>query len=303
MIVLSSRTIQLPIIMIDNHSPESEQKRKKIVIKAGEEIMIFFGILITLYVIVSIFAPWVAPYDPGDQSLGDRFLPPLTPGHVLGTDNLGRDLLSRLIFGGRISLAVGLFAIVMSGIIGTTLGLLAGYFGGIIDDVINWMVNVQLAFPFVLLAISVVIILGPSMANIIILLVISGWPEFARLIRSKVLSLRSVGFVEAAVFTGGPEGRIIFRHILPNTASSVLVLLTLGFAKMIIAEAALSFLGLGPGGLRYSSWGLMLAEGKDYLAVAWWVATMPGLAIVTIVLSVNILGDWFRDKLDPKLRV
>jgi len=289
--------------MINNHSPESEQKRKKIVIKAGEEIMIFFGILITLYVIVSIFAPWVAPYDPGDQSLGDRFLPPLTPGHVLGTDNLGRDLLSRLIFGGRISLAVGLFAIVMSGIIGTTLGLLAGYFGGIIDDVINWMVNVQLAFPFVLLAISVVIILGPSMANIIILLVISGWPEFARLIRSKVLSLRSVGFVEAAVFTGVPEGRIIFRHILPNTASSVLVLLTLGFAKMIIAEAALSFLGLGPGGLRYSSWGLMLAEGKDYLAVAWWVATMPGLAIVTIVLSVNILGDWFRDKLDPKLRV
>ena len=303
MIVLSSRTIQLPIIMIDNHSPESEQKRKKIVIKAGEEIMIFFGILITLYVIVSIFAPWVAPYDPGDQSLGDRFLPPLTPGHVLGTDNLGRDLLSRLIFGGRISLAVGLFAIVMSGIIGTTLGLLAGYFGGVIDDVINWMVNVQLAFPFVLLAISVVIILGPSMANIIILLVISGWPEFARLIRSKVLSLRSVGFVEAAVFTGVPEGRIIFRHILPNTASSVLVLLTLGFAKMIIAEAALSFLGLGPGGLRYSSWGLMLAEGKDYLAVAWWVATMPGLAFVTIVLSVNILGDWFRDKLDPKLRV
>ncbi len=289
--------------MIDNHSSESEQKRKKIVIKAGEEIMIFFGILIALYVIVSIFAPWVAPYDPGDQSLGDRFLPPLTPGHVLGTDNLGRDLLSRLIFGGRISLAVGLFAIVMSGIIGTTLGLLAGYFGGVIDDVINWMVNVQLAFPFVLLAISVVIILGPSMANIIILLVISGWPEFARLIRSKVLSLRSVGFVEAAVFTGVPEGRIIFRHILPNTASSVLVLLTLGFAKMIIAEAALSFLGLGPGGLRYSSWGLMLAEGKDYLAVAWWVATMPGLAIVTIVLSVNILGDWFRDKLDPKLRV
>ncbi len=289
--------------MVDNHSSESEQKRKKIVIKAGEEIMIFFGILIALYVIVSIFAPWVAPYDPGDQSLGDRFLPPLTPGHVLGTDNLGRDLLSRLIFGGRISLAVGLFAIVMSGIIGTTLGLLAGYFGGVIDDVINWMVNVQLAFPFVLLAISVVIILGPSMANIIILLVISGWPEFARLIRSKVLSLRSVGFVEAAVFTGVPEGRIIFRHILPNTASSVLVLLTLGFAKMIIAEAALSFLGLGPGGLRYSSWGLMLAEGKDYLAVAWWVATMPGLAIVTIVLSVNILGDWFRDKLDPKLRV
>jgi len=289
--------------MVDNHSSESEQKRKKIVIKAGEEIMVFFGILIALYVIVSIFAPWVAPYDPGDQSLGDRLLPPLTPGHVLGTDNLGRDLLSRLIFGGRISLAVGLFAIVVSGIIGTTLGLLAGYFGGVIDDVINWMVNVQLAFPFVLLAISVVIILGPSMANIIILLVISGWPEFARLIRSKVLSLRSVGFVEAAVFTGVPEGRIIFRHILPNTASSVLVLLTLGFAKMIIAEAALSFLGLGPGGLRYSSWGLMLAEGKDYLAVAWWVATMPGLAIVTIVLSVNILGDWFRDKLDPKLRV
>ncbi len=251
--------------MIDNHSSESEQKRKKIVIKAGEEIMIFFGILIALYVIVSIFAPWVAPYDPGDQSLGDRFLPPLTPGHVLGTDNLGRDLLSRLIFGGRISLAVGLFAIVMSGIIGTTLGLLAGYFGGVIDDVINWMVNVQLAFPFVLLAISVVIILGPSMANIIILLVISGWPEFARLIRSKVLSLRSVGFVEAAVFTGVPEGRIIFRHILPNTASSVLVLLTLGFAKMIIAEAALSFRGLGPGGLRYSSWGPRLAEGKDYL--------------------------------------
>ena len=288
--------------MVNALAPRREQKRAKIAIKPGEEAMIFFVALIIFYILVSAFAPSVAPYDPGDQNLDDRFRPPLTPGHVLGTDNLGRDILSRLIFGGRISLAVGLVTVILSGILGTTLGLLAGYYGGMLDDVINWMVNVQLAFPFVLLAISVVITLGPSLANIIILLVISGWPAYARLIRSKVLTLRGVEFVEAAVMTGVPEARIIFRHILPNTASSVLVLSTLGFARMIIAEAALSFLGLGPGGLRYSSWGLMLAEGKDYLAVAWWVATMPGLTIVTIVLSVNIFGDWLRDKLDPKLR-
>ena len=288
--------------MATNPLTNNPRKRAKFAIRPGDEMMIVVAVFIAFYILVSAFAPLIAPWDPGDQNLRERFEPPLTPGHVLGTDNLGRDILSRIIYGGRISLAVGLFAVVLSGIIGTALGLVSGYFGGILDDVVNWMVNVQLAFPFVLLAISVVILVGPSITNIVALLVISGWPEFTRLIRSKVLMLRSVDFVEAAILTGVPQSRIIVRHILPNTASSVLVLLTLGFAKMIIAEAALSFLGLGPTGLRYSSWGLMLAEGKNYLAVAWWVATMPGLTIVSVVLSVNILGDWLRDKLDPTLR-
>ena len=283
--------------------PRREQKRAKIAIKPGDEGMIFFVALIMFYIVVSVFAPVIAPYDPGDQNLRDRLKPPLTPGHVLGTDSLGRDILSRLIFGGRISLTVGAAAVILSGILGTTLGLLGGYYGGMLDDVINWMTNVQLAFPFVLLAIAVVVTLGTSLVNIIILLVISGWPVYARLIRSKVLTLRGAEFVEAAVAIGASDTRIIFRHILPNTVSSAIVLSTLGFARMIIAEAALSFLGLGPGGLGYSSWGLMLTEGKDYLAVAWWVATMPGLTIVTIVLSVNIFGDWLRDKLDPRLRI
>jgi len=271
--------------------------------KPGAGIVIFFVALVVFYILVAVFAPLIAPNNPGDQNLLKRFQPPLSPGHVLGTDSLGRDILSRNIYGARISLGVGAIVVVLSGTIGTILGLWSGYYGGVFDDLVNWLTNVQLAFPFVLLAISVVVVLGSSLLNVIVVLTIATWPPYARLVRSKVLPLREVEFVEAAKAVGVHERWIIFRHILPNIASSLIVLSTFTFAGTVIAEAALSFLGLGPGALDYSSWGLMLAEGKDYLMVAWWVATVPGLTIMTVVLAINIVGDWLRDKLDPKLRI
>lgn len=271
-------------------------------IKSLDRGILFFLGLITAYMIIALLAPFVAPYEAGAMALNERFQPPLSPEHFLGTDNLGRDILSRLIYGARISLLVGVIAVAISGIFGTTIGLITGYKRGPFDDFISWLVNIQLAFPFVLLAISVVVILGPSLSNIILVLAIAGWPSYVRLVRSKVFVLRDAEYVEAARSIGTGDLRIIFRHILPNLASALIVLSTLEFARMIIAEAALSFLGLGPGDADYSSWGLMLAEGKNYLSVAWWVATIPGLTLMTLILAVNIVGDWLRDKLDPNLR-
>lgn len=271
-------------------------------IEASDRSMLIVAGLILVYIALAVFAPAIAPYDPGEQNLTNRLKPPLTPGYLLGTDGLGRDILSRAIFGARVSIGVGSTAMVLSAIIGTILGLFSGYYSGLFDDLVSWLVNAQLAFPFILLAMSVIVVLGSSLVNIILVLVITGWPSYTRIIRSKVLTLRDIEFVEAALAAGASGSRIMFRHILPNVANSLIVLSTLSFARMVIAEAALSFLGLGPGGSGYSSWGLMLAEGKNYVFVAWWVATIPGLMIMTMVLAVNIVGDWLRDKLDPKLR-
>ena len=271
-------------------------------IEASDSSMIFFVIVILAFICVAILAPYLTRYGPGDQNLTERFMPPLTQGHLLGTDHLGRDISARVIFGARVSLGVGSTVVIVSGIIGTALGILSGYYGGLIDDVVNWFVNVQLAFPFILLAISAIAVLGPSLENMIIVLAIGGWPAYVRVIRSKVLTLRNLEFVEAARMLGARDRRIMFRHILPNISAPLIVLATFEFATAVIAEAALSFLGLGPGSLEYSSWGLMLAEGKNYLMVAWWPATIPGLTIMAMVLSINIVGNWLRDKLDPKLR-
>ncbi len=268
---------------------------------ADRGVLLFAGVILIL-VLLAILAPVVAPYSPDDQDLAKRFNPPLTPGHAFGTDHLGRDIVTRLIFGARISLSVGTLAVLISGTVGTALGVLSGYYGGVLDDVVNWFVNVQLAFPFILLAISVIAVLGPSMVNMIIVLAIGGWPAYVRVVRAKVMVLKEVEFVEAVKAIGAGDSRIMFRHMFPNVAAPLIVLTSFEFAKMVIAEAALSFLGLGPGSLEYSSWGLMLAEGKNYLAVAWWVATVPGLAIMIAVLSINIVGDWLRDRLDPKLQ-
>ena len=271
-------------------------------VRAGDSGMIPFAAVIIILIGLAVFAPGVAPFSPDDQDLLKRFLPPLTPGHSLGTDHLGRDILTRLIFGTRISLSVGSIAVLISVLIGTVLGVVSGYYGGLFDDIVNWFVNVQLAFPFILLAISVIAVLGPSLVNMIIVLAIGGWPAYVRVVRSKVLVLKEVEYVEAVKAIGAGDTRIMLRHIFPNVAAPLIVLTSFEFAKMVIAEAALSFLGLGPSGLDYSSWGLMLAEGKNYLAVAWWAATIPGLAIMTAVLSINIVGDWLRDRLDPKLQ-
>lgn len=259
-----------------------------------------FILVIFAFVVCALLAPVIAPYEPDSQNIRMRLLPPLSAGHWLGTDQLGRDILSRIVFGARVSLKIGSLAVALASLVGVTLGLLAGYFGKRSDDVISWLVNVQLSVPFILLAISVVAVLGPSETNLVIVLALGSWASYARVIRSKTLSLRNREHIEAARALGSRTGRILFRHLLPNMLSAIVVLSSFEFAKTVIAEAALSFLGLAPSSPRYSSWGIMLAEGKDYLAAGWWVATVPGLTIMLLVLAINVVGDWSRDRFDPR---
>jgi peptide/nickel transport system permease protein len=210
-------------------------------------------------------------------------------------------MLSRLIYGSRVSLLVGATSVVIAGVVGVVLGLLSGYYGGRVDSVISWLANVQLSFPFILLVIALVAVVGAGLMNVIIVLGFASWVIYQRVVRGEVLAIREREFIEAARVLGARDGRILVRHILPNLLTPLIVIATLQVAQMIIAESALSFLGLGvqPG---IPSWGSMLADGRNYLTVAWWVATLPGLAIVVTVLAINVLGDWLRDELDPRLR-
>jgi peptide/nickel transport system permease protein len=262
--------------------------------------------VLILLVLMAAGAPLLAPHDPLEQRLERRAGAPTLslagPGlFPLGNDQLGRDMLSRLIYGGRVSLVVGLTVVLLGGALGIGLGLLAGYFGGWPERIIMRLADIQLAFPFILLALSIIAVLGPSFQNLIVVLVLSSWVSYARIIRAEVLSLREREFVQAARTLGAGSGRIIVRHILPNVAAPAIVIATLELARVVILEAALSFLGLGiqP---PTPSWGRMLADGRDFVATAWWLATFPGLAILLLVLSVNLVGDWLRDYLDPRLR-
>ncbi len=220
--------------------------------------------------------------------------------YPLGTDTLGRDVLSRLLYGARISLIVGLSAVCISGVLGVSLGLLAGYYGGRLDDVLMRLGDIQLAFPILVLAIAVLAVLGASLGNVILVLGISGWVTYARIVRGETLSLKQREFVEAARAIGSPDGSIIWYHILPNILPPVTVVATFSVARVIIAEASLSFLGLGipP---PTPSWGAMLDEGRNYITTAWWLALFPGLAILFLVLGINLVGDWVRDVLDPRM--
>ncbi len=256
-------------------------------------------------VLAACFATALSPSDPITNSLLDRLTPPMwiaggTPSHPLGTDTLGRDVLSRLLFGARVSLLVGFSAVAISGLLGVMLGLAAGYYGRWMDDVLMRLGDVQLAFPILLLAIAVLAVLGASLGNVILVLGISGWVTYARMVRGETLSLKEREFVEAARAIGAPDGVIIIRHILPNILPPVTVVATFSVARVIIAEASLSFLGLGippPA----PSWGAMLDEGRNYIATAWWLALFPGLSILLLVLGLNLLGDWVRDVLDPRM--
>jgi peptide/nickel transport system permease protein len=266
------------------------------------------GLFILLIVIASaLLAPYLAPHDPIAQDINNRLKPPVwdpkgSREHLLGTDHLGRDILSRLVYGARISLIVGLSAVLISGTIGILIGLIAGYYGSWLDDIFMRLADIQLAFPFILLAIAVVAVLGPSLRNIIIVLGITGWVVYARVIRAEVLSVRELEFIEAIHALGGQNLRILFRHILPNVISPGIVIATLEVARMIILESALSFLGLGVQPPT-PTWGGMLNDGRQYLYNAWWLATFPGLAIMLTVLGINLLGDWIRDTLDPRLEI
>jgi peptide/nickel transport system permease protein len=266
------------------------------------------GLLVLGVVAASaVLAPLVAPTDPTAQEITSRLKPPgwsSPEGQLsaLGTDHLGRDILSRLIFGARISLVIGLSAVAIAGTLGTLMGLAAGYRGGRVDDLCMRLTDTMLAMPFILLALAVIAVLGPSLRNIIIVLGITSWVSYARVVRAEVLTLRTREFVAAAQVLGGGGGRIVFRHLLPNVLTPVIVIATLEVARMIILESALSFLGLGipP---PTPTWGGMLADGRAYLSTAWWLATFPGLCIMLTVLGINLLGDWLRDVLDPRLQV
>ena len=255
---------------------------------------------------VAMAAPWLAPHDPTRQSLRDRLAPPTLEApdgraRLLGTDHLGRDVLSRVIYGARVSLVVGLSAVVVGGALGAALGIAAGFRGGFTDSVIMTLADAQLAFPFILLAIGIIAVLGPSFPTLIVVIGLSGWVSYARILRSQVLVLRSREFVDAIHALGGSAARVIARHILPNVLSSLVVVATLELARAIVLEATLSFLGLGiqP---PTPSWGGMIHEGREYLDSAWWISTFPGLVLMLTSIVVSRTGDWLRDLLDPTLR-
>ena len=267
-----------------------------------------FGLAVLLVMGGSaVLAPQLAPWDPARQMLVKRLRPPMWQErglreHPLGTDHLGRDILSRILYGGRISLGVGLIAVTLSALIGVTLGLLAGFFGGRADALIMRIVDVFLAIPYILLAMGVVFALGPSLLNVILVMGATRWVQFARIVRADVLSIREREFVVGARARGNRALRLLLRHVLPNALTPIIVVATLELAFMIIYESALSFLGLGVQPPT-PTWGWMLSDGRNYVATAWWLATFPGLAIMLTVLAINLLGDWLRDTLDPRLKV
>ena len=262
--------------------------------------VIFGALLVLLMAGITLLAPVLSPFDPNEQTLDARLLPPAWAGgdwtHPLGTDHLGRDILSRIMYGGRISLLIGVAAVLVSGTIGITIGLICGFYGGRIDSLVMRAADVQLAFPQILLVILVLVILGRSLAAIIVVLAIADWVIYARLVRGRLLVERQREYVEAARALGAGGARIMFKHLLPNLGSLIIVIATLQLALMILLESSLSYLGIGVQPPT-SSWGRMLNDGQPYMAVAWWVSTLPGLAIVFTVLGVNFLGDGLREAL------
>ena len=265
------------------------------------------AVFMLLTVLSAVLASVISPYDPVRQALRARLTDPTwfpkegKRQYLLGTDHVGRDILSRVIHGSRVSLIVGFAAVIIGTLLGGSLGLLSGYAGGIVDEAIMLVADAQLAFPFILLAIGIIAVLGPSFANLIIVVGISGWVTYARVIRATVLSLKEREFVLAIRGLGGSTWRVLLTHILPNTFSPLLVVATLELARTIILESTLSFLGLGVQPPT-PSWGGMMSEGREYLDSAWWISTFPGLVLMLTALVVSRVGDWLRDVLDPTLR-
>lgn len=295
---------------------EKNQSARPLFLRLKRSVKFFFrnfsGFLGLFLVIISVsaalFADYIAPMEAGQASLSARLDPPSWADEtgestfLLGADQLGRDMLSRIIYGAQISIKVGFFGVLIAMILGTIMGLISGYFGKWMDDLIMRLADIQLAFPFILFAIIVMSVLGPGIWKIIIILGITNWVGFARVIRGQVISLKEMEYVQAAHAVGGSHFRIIRKHVLPNVLSSILVLATLYIAEFILLEASLTFLGLGVDP-TIPSWGGMLADSRNYITSAWWTATFPGFAIMLTVLGFNLFGDWLRDKLDPNLKV
>jgi len=262
--------------------------------------------MVSFVLAVALLSPFLSPQDPLEQDLQARLKPPFwdektDPQYKLGTDQVGRDLLSRLIYGSRISLSVGFLTMASSALVGITLGILAGYYRGPLDSIISNGVNIMMSFPYILLAISVMAAAGPGYRNLVLVLGLTGWPIYTRLVRAEVIELKSRDFVTAARALGGRNSGVILKHILPNLASSIIVLSTFELARMIIRESFLSFLGLGIPPPN-ASWGGMLAEGRSYMLGLWWLAAIPGSAIFFSTLGINLMGDGLRDWLDPHTR-
>lgn len=264
------------------------------------------SVLIVGVVLTAVFAPLISPADPLARDLSLKLLPPAwleggDPAFLLGTDAQGRDMLSRIIYGSRISLVVGVSAVLLSGGIGLALGLISGYFGGPVDAVISRVIDAMLAIPTLLIMLVIALVAGSGLVPLILVIAVTSWVSYTRVVRAEVLSIREREYVQAAIINGAGHSRILRRHILPNIMSSFVVISTLSVAGVILAESSLSFLGLGiqPPDI---SWGQMLSDGRQYLATSWWVATFPGVAISLTVLGVILLGDWLRDALDPRLR-
>ncbi|GGG20643.1 peptide ABC transporter permease [Rhizobium wenxiniae] len=268
---------------------------------------LFGFVLVMLFVAGAILAPYLGLASPIRSSLTSRMVAPtwtglFSPGaHPLGTDELGRDILSRILYGSRTTLLIAAGAVILGGAVGTLLGIVAGYYRGIVDRILMRVVDIQLALPLMLLALLVVAAVGASTQNLVIVLALTSWLRYARIIRGQVLALREREFILSAHAIGAGTWRIMIKHLLPNVMTPVLVIATLELARIIIMDAALSFLGLGVQPPS-PSWGRMLADGRVYITTAWWIVTFPGLAILLTVLSVNLLGDWLRDYFDPKLR-
>jgi len=259
------------------------------------------AVLLTGIIVCAVFAPYIAPHPPLEMDLSSLHKPPGTPGHLLGTDGLGRDVLSRLLYGSRISLSVGLVVVSIAAVIGTAMGLVSGYYGGAVDTAIMRLVEIFVAFPFLILVVAVIAVLGPSLYNVMLVLGLVSWPLYARLVRSEVLAIRELPYVEAARAIGADNARIMFRHVLPNCLSSVLVTAAMSMAGAILSTAALGFLGLGVQPPT-PEWGMMLNEAKQFLRRYPWEIFYPGVAIMLVVLALNFLGDGLRDALDPHLR-
>ncbi len=263
-------------------------------------IIVVFAITIMIaFAVIGLLAPWIAPHPPNAQTLMMRLRPPGTEGYLLGTDQLGRDVLSRLIHGARISLAIGVIVMLLTAMLGVAIGLISGYFGGVVDAVIMRIVDIWLAFPFLVLAIALVAVLGQGVDKLVIALVLSGWPGFARPVRGEVLQLREREYTLSARALGVSPFGVMFKHLLPNIMPTILVLSAIDLGYNILALASLSFLGLGMGA-ETATWGGMLASGRNYVATAWWLAALPGIAIFLVVMSSNLIGDWIRDRYDPR---
>lgn len=257
-------------------------------------------VIVVILCLVALFAPWIAPYDPDAQVLTERLMAPNAQ-HWFGTDDLGRDIFSRIVYGCRISLSVGIVSQIIATVIGYTMGVCAGYFGGKVDAVISFIIQVFSSFPFLLFAIAIMFVLGPGLVNLYLALGLLGWASTARLIRGDVMRLKKMEYIDACKISGGSSFKIIMKHLLPNCLSTLIVTITLGIPSAIMSEASLSFLGLG---VRppMSSWGSMISFSQPYIRSATYYSIIPGLAIIITVLAFNMLGDGLRDALDPKLR-